>query len=112
MGKSLKYGSHSFPASAGFTGSSGSVASVKPFTRRIGARSTAMTPGAPAPKISPKMASNRLAQGPALAPPIKATQLNKTAPAPALLPGYKKGGMVKDRDHDAMAKGGRVKGKC
>lgn len=92
-----KYGAHHFPASAGFTSSSGKVASVRPFTRKIGVRSPVIAPGAPAPKIQPRAASKKLAQGPALAVPVKATQLNKAAPAPTLLPGYKKGGMVKDK---------------
>lgn len=95
-----KYGSHNFPTSAGFTGSSGQISSVRPFTRKIGARTTAMRPGVPAPKVAPVARSPRGAQGPSLAPPIAVSQLNKKHPAPTLMPGYKKGGMVRDKDGD------------
>lgn len=99
MGKSLKYGSHSFPSASGFTGSTGKVASIKPYTRRVGVPKAATTPkpGAPVPKLTFKDAKAAGAAGPALQPRTQAiSQLDKVSGGTsALLPGYKKGGPVK-----------------
>ena len=117
MGKSFQMG-HSFPQSAGFTGSSGKVQSVKPYTRATGkpqvsgiagagapivsaapkgkfARASVPMPGAPPKK--PKLVAPPMSLGSAVMQPAvrKITQANVESGGSApLRPGYKKGGMV------------------
>jgi hypothetical protein len=119
MSKTLKYGSHDFPQSAGFTASSGKVQSIKPYTRAVGkrtpvtgiagagapmvsaapkgkfARATVPHPGTPLRK--PKLAAPPMPVGSAVVKPAvrKITQEDVMHGGSApLLPGYKKGGPV------------------
>ena len=107
MSKSFRPG-HSFPTSAGFTGSSGKVATIGGYTRRMPraalstapkgkfARATPPKPGTPRPK--PKLAAPMVDPGSALQRPAsrKISQQDVISGAKtALLPGYKRGGMAK-----------------
>lgn len=111
MGKSFRSG-HSFPTSAGFSGSSGKVASISPYTRRVPkaakasatgpkgvfARATPPLKGPPKPKpvlIAPMQAidpGSVLQHGRTR----KITQQEVTSGGSApLRAGYKKGGLAK-----------------
>lgn len=92
MGKSFRKG-HSFPTSSGFTGSSGKVASIKPYTRRVATKPK----GAAISLSSPPSVAGALTTGHSLvhrARPL--TQLDALHGGKnPLLAGYKKGGKVK-----------------
>jgi len=115
MGKTYRSG-HSFPTSAGFTGSSGKVASISPYTRRV-PRPTKQV--GPVLSTSPKGLFARSAPPmkgppkpkPMLSAPVQAidpgsmlqsgrsrkitTQDIQTGGSSPLRAGYKKGGRVK-----------------
>jgi hypothetical protein len=74
MSKSLRYGKHSFPTSAGFTGSSGKVKNVKGYVRK-----------APSPGAAVMSGRTRT---------ISQEDVEHGGKGP-LLPGYKKGGLAK-----------------
>ena len=96
MGKTLKYGGHSFPTTSGFTGSSGKVASIKAYTRAVGKRAAPPSPGVPPMK--------QMRRGPAIPAPMGHALTHRAKPVTQedalhggkspLLPGFKKGGQV------------------
>ena len=97
MGKTLKYGAHSFPTGSGFTGSSGKVAAIKPYTRAVGKRAAPPSPGIPPMKQMRPQPALRIAplghSAVHRAKPITQEDALHGGKSP-LLPGFKKGGQV------------------
>lgn len=112
MSKSLKYGSHDFPTSAGFTGSSGKVAAISPYTRRVpkSVTGTAGPKGRFASAAAPVMGPapmRKMKPGPTVPAQLGHSTTHRARPitqedalhggTTPLLTGFKRGGKVSKR---------------
>lgn len=102
MGKTFRAG-HSFPTSAGFSGSSGKVASISPYTRRVPRQTKAPSPPkaiprgptlkVPKPKAVPLTAPPKMPDPGAMMKPGRKASMSLRLPP--MVPGLKKGGLAK-----------------